>query len=105
VVPAALANPSKRTDLVHDIGANLLARQFHRPSAESHGVGKSRVRADRDTVGDAGRHRGRHRPRVTGVETTRDVRRRQHPQDSVVIPESVRAEALADVGDHVDRTY
>ena len=93
----ASGNLSERTQLRQDALFDLDVCQRHDPSAKVHTVRVRRMRTNGDAVAAAGDHSFVHRRRIPGVDTARDVNRREEG-DQV----GVTADLLANVAIQID---
>ena len=101
--PLLAREGGQRADLVDDVVADLGRRRRQVAAAEPAQVGKARVRPDRRRRAPRpARPCARIHPGSPGVESARDVRRRDVADDLAVEPKRVGAEAFAHVAVEVD---
>ena len=85
----------QRTDLIQDVGLDLLGIDGHLTAAEAPEVPISGMRPDRGARGHGPCHGPVHHPRVPGVEPAGHVDRRHRGEEAGFVLERPRTEPLA----------
>ncbi|MPN53955.1 hypothetical protein SDC9_201624 [bioreactor metagenome] len=101
--PVVLRESGQCAQLIHHISAHLFGWQIDRVATEPAQIGKARMRPQGHALLDALRDRDVHDQWITGVEAARDVRAGDDFQQRIVIAHLPTAEALAEVGNQIDR--
>jgi hypothetical protein len=91
------AEAVQRADLVEHVVAEVVERVFDPTAAEPGQVAVAHLRPDRDAPHRRPRADPAHGPRIARVESTCDVGRRHQVEQRLVVAETPRAEALAEV--------